>query len=168
MDKMILDVCCGGRMFWFDKKDQRALFVDKRHEIRTMKDKTVKSGERTIEIAPDVVADFRHLPFSDGSFSLVVFDPPHLKTVGKGWMSAKYGALAPTWREDISAGFSECFRVLKTDGVLIFKWSEIQIPVKDILKLTPERPLFGHKSGKQSKTHWMAFIKDGTRSVNDR
>jgi len=26
----VLDACCGSRMFWFDKKDDRALFVDKR------------------------------------------------------------------------------------------------------------------------------------------
>ena len=28
----VLDACCGGRHFWFDKKDGRALFVDKRRE----------------------------------------------------------------------------------------------------------------------------------------
>lgn len=24
----VLDACCGGRMFWFDQKDPRALFMD--------------------------------------------------------------------------------------------------------------------------------------------
>ena len=28
--------------------------------------------------------------------------------------------------------------------------------------LTPERPLFGHQSGKFSKTHWIAFLKPNT------
>ena len=28
----VLDACCGSRMFWFDKKDARATFVDKRRE----------------------------------------------------------------------------------------------------------------------------------------
>ena len=28
----VLDACCGSRMFWFDKQDDRALFVDKRRE----------------------------------------------------------------------------------------------------------------------------------------
>jgi len=31
--------------------------------------------------------------------------------------------------------------------------------VRDVLALTPERPLYGHKSGKLSKTHWIAFLK---------
>jgi SAM-dependent methyltransferase len=63
------------------------------------------------------------------------------------------------WRDDLRKGFAECFRVLKPDGVLIFKWNEDQILVSEILKLTPEKPLFGHRSGKRSQTHWMAFMK---------
>ena len=42
---------------------------------------------------------------------------------------------------------------------MIFKWNEIQIPVAEILKLTPHRPLVGHRSGKRSDTHWMTFLK---------
>ncbi len=64
------------------------------------------------------------------------------------------------WKEEIEKGFSECFRVLKPGGTLIFKWSETDIKVKEILQLTPEKPLYGHKSGKASKTHWIAFIKE--------
>ena len=56
-------------------------------------------------------------------------------------------------------GFLECFRVLVPNGVLVFKWNECQVPVRDILALTNEPPLFGHKSGKQSKTHWIVFMK---------
>lgn len=63
------------------------------------------------------------------------------------------------WREDLRAGFSECFRVLKPDGVLVFKWHEFNIPLKEILKLTPIQPLFGHKSGKAQLTHWLCFMK---------
>ena len=29
----VLDACCGSRMFWFDKQDDRALFVDKRRDL---------------------------------------------------------------------------------------------------------------------------------------
>lgn len=35
-------------------------------------------NKRKLEINPDVVCDFTDLPFEDASFSLVVFDPPHL------------------------------------------------------------------------------------------
>lgn len=58
-------------------------------------------------------------------------------------------------------GFEECMRVLKPNGTLIFKWSETDITVKKILDVIGAKPLYGHKSGKAMKTHWMAFIKDG-------
>jgi len=29
-DKFILDACCGGRMFWFDKHHPNALYIDNR------------------------------------------------------------------------------------------------------------------------------------------
>jgi ubiquinone/menaquinone biosynthesis C-methylase UbiE len=74
-------------------------------------------------------------------------------------LAQKYGRLFPSWKDDISQGFSECFRVLKQDGILIFKWNEIQIKVSEILELTNHKPLFGHKSGKQANTHWIAFMK---------
>ena len=45
--KLILDACCGSRMFWFDKHNPLALFVDKRSEIVTAKD---RDKIRTIEI----------------------------------------------------------------------------------------------------------------------
>ena len=56
-------------------------------------------------------------------------------------------------------GFAECFRVLRPEGTLIFKWCEYDVPVSEVLALTPEKPLYGHRSGKQSKTHWIAFLK---------
>lgn len=56
-------------------------------------------------------------------------------------------------------GFAECFRVLDDDGVLIFKWSEVQIPLKEILPLAPYPPLFGNRSGKNNNTHWLCFMK---------
>lgn len=74
-------------------------------------------------------------------------------------MAKKYGRLFPSWRDDIRQGFKECFRVLEPYGVLIFKWNETQIKVSEILKLTDQKPLFGHKSGKQANTHWIAFMK---------
>ena len=37
--KLILDACCGSRMFWFDKYNPLALFVDKRSETLTAKDR---------------------------------------------------------------------------------------------------------------------------------
>lgn len=51
-------------------------------------------------------------------------------------------------------------RVLKPYGTLIFKWNETQIPVKDVITAIGHKPLYGNRSGKQGKTHWMAFVKE--------
>jgi 23S rRNA G2069 N7-methylase RlmK/C1962 C5-methylase RlmI len=120
-----------------------------------------RDGTRTLRIEPDVLMDFRAIPYPDGYFKLVVFDPPHLKRAGeKSWMAAKYGKLSKHWREDLRQGFAECFRVLATDGILIFKWNETQVKVKEVLELTPVQPLFGHVSGRKGLTHWLCFIKN--------
>lgn len=157
----VLDVCCGSRMFWFDRADQRALFADNRQECHELKDKSSKGGSRTLIIDPDIQADFTALPFADQSFALVVFDPPHLIWNGRsGWLTKKYGKLETNWRDDIRAGFAECFRVLKADGTLVFKWNEQDVPVNDIISLTPHRPLFGNRCGKRSKSHWLVYLKE--------
>ena len=47
----ILDPCCGSRMMWFDKQDQRCLFGDLRTESHYLKD---RGNLRHLEIHPDV------------------------------------------------------------------------------------------------------------------
>ena len=161
MSKRILDACCGSRMFWFDKKNPDVEFVD----CREFEDAQIwKSGDgkaiRYCSVKPDTVADFTDLPFEDETFYLVVFDPPHLVHVGKNsQLAKKYGRLTGDWREMLRKGFSECLRVLKSNGTLVFKWSETDISVKEILNIIGHTPLFGHKSGKQAKTPWMCFMK---------
>ncbi len=111
-------------------------------------------------VHPDVIMDFRDLPFPDNFFRLVAFDPPHLVHAGKtSWLAAKYGVLGKDWRADLRAGFAECFRVLESGGVLVFKWNETQIKIREILELTPHQPLLGNTSGKKAGTHWMVFLK---------
>lgn len=153
--KKIIDVACGSKMFWFDKENPNVEFCDKRivpkHEYYP---------HRYIEISPNTVCDFTALPFEDCSFKLAVFDPPHLTWAGEtSWTALKYGRLEDGWQGMIHAGFNECFRVLEPDGVLIFKWSEVQIPLSKILPLSPYPLLFGHRSGKNMNTHWLCFMK---------
>lgn len=154
MDKIILDVCCGSRMCWFDKVNSSTVFGDLRKESHVLCD------GRALNIAPDIQLDFRCLPFVAESFKLVVFDPPHLRKAGKGsWLAKKYGILSDNWADDISKGFGECMRVLELNGVLIFKWSCDQVSVKEVLSKIKYEPLFGHTTGRSGKTMWMAFIK---------
>lgn len=68
-----------------------------------------------------------------------------------------------TWKADLKTMFSECFRVLKEHGVLIFKWNETQIPVSQILKLTAHKPLFGNKQPNRTGTHWIVFMKEDAK-----
>ncbi len=149
--KRILDACCGSRMFWFDRENEDTVFMDNRKL-----DEILCDG-RTLKISPDIVADFRDMPFENGSFYLVVFDPPHLKQIGEtSWMAKKYRKLSDDWKHDLRIGFAECFRVLKPNGVLIFKWNEEQIKLSEILKLCLVKPLFGNR---RNKTHWIVFMK---------
>lgn len=160
--KPILDPCCGSRMMWFDRNQPETIFGDWRRETIIVTDRSHgrADGTRSLHIAPDVMLDFRDLPYPDESFYLIAFDPPHLVRAGKkSWLAAKYGTLGPSWREDLRAGFGECFRVLKQYGTLVFKWNETQVKLRDVLALTPYAPLFGHTSGKHAATHWCVFMK---------
>lgn len=136
--KTILDACCGSRMMWFNPEHPATLFMDNRTETAQLCD------GRTLSVTPDIVADFRRMPFENERFFLVVFDPPHLLRAGqRSFLARKYGCLnKSTWQADIRQGFSECWRVLKQGGSLIFKWSEVQITLRDVLPLMPADPLF--------------------------
>lgn len=155
-NKKILDVCCGSKMFHFDKNNPDVLFMD----IRDFED-TLCDG-RKLEIHPDIIADFRNIPLEDNSFSLVIFDPPHLLKVGQNsWLCKKYGKLSETWPTDIKKGFDECMRVLKPNGTLIFKWSTKDITLKRILDVIGIRPIIFHKN---NNTFFLVFFKQSIKN----
>ena len=96
----ILDACCGGKMFWFDKDNPYVLFQDIRCADMVLCD------DRKFSVKPDVIADFTSMPYHDNSFRMVVFDPPHLKYTGRkkevsSWQMKKYGWLPAHGWEDI-------------------------------------------------------------------
>lgn len=108
--------------------------MDKRSETVTAPDSNL-GHNRVIEIKPDIVADFRNMPFDDNSFYMVVFDPSHLRYAGESsWLAKKY-------------------------GTLIFKWNEEQIKLSELLDAIGYQPLFGDKRG---KTHWLVFMKESS------
>ncbi len=173
MNELILDPACGGKMFYHDKSDDRVLFCD----IRKLE--TELCDGRKFKVEPDIQMDFTNMDFEDNQFNLVIFDPPHLtrntggnkskfntmygtlnnKELPNGYQQIKYGALYHDWREMLTLGFAECFRVLKPGGVLIFKWNETDIKLSQILALTNEKPIIHNRSGKTSRTHWIVFMK---------
>ena len=162
-DKSILDACCGSRMFWFDKQNPEVIFNDIRKENHVLCD------GRVLNINPDTMMDFTNLKdIKSCSMKLVIFDPPHLVSAGdKSWLALKYGKLSGDWRDMLTKGFAECFRVLSDHGILIFKWNETQIKVSEILSLTDEKPLIGHISGKRMNTHFITFMKRPDNTVKE-
>lgn len=154
----VLDACCGGRMFWYDKSNPDAIFMDSRE---VGKGAFKNKWNPNWCVMPDIIADFRDMPFPDHSFNLVVYDPPHLTNGSeKSVINTKYGLLnKETWRQDILDGFTECWRVLKTGGVLIFKWHLTNIKKLELVRLLPVEPLFGDFTGKGGATIWMTFLK---------
>ena len=159
-EKKILDATCGSRTIWFNKNHPAAVYCDKRAEDIAVAFGRARTSIHNLHVAPDIQCNFTHLPFSDNSFPLVIFDPPHLlRAKENAWLVKKYGKLDENWPQMLHDGFKECMRVLKPDGVLIFKWSEYDIPSEKVWKAIGEKPLFGHHSGKKSKTFWACFMK---------
>lgn len=156
--KKILDACCGGRMFWYDKQNDDTLFMDNR---QVEKGAFNNNWNPNWCVQPDLVADFRHMPFEDASFKMVIYDPPHLTSGSeKSVINKKYGLLnKQTWKQDVVDGFNECWRVLEENGVLIFKWNNANKKASELIKSFPFKPLFGDFTGKTGQTVWMTFIK---------
>ena len=52
MNKPILDPCCGSRMFWFNRTDDRAVFGDVREESHQLKARSSKGGSKSMRRSP--------------------------------------------------------------------------------------------------------------------
>ena len=151
--KPILDVCCGSKMFYFNRDNPLVHFNDKRELNEVLCD------GRKLEIHPETHWDFRHLPVADNTYYMVVFDPPHLLKVGESsWLAKKYGKLSTDWKSYLKQGFDECMRVLKPYGALIFKWNETDIKQAELFEALETKPVFGDR-GRGNKTYWFVFMK---------
>ena len=156
MMKKILDVCCWGRTFRWDKENPLAEYMDIRRE-----EAWFIPARPNFCVDPDFVADFRNIPRPDNSYKLVVFDPPHLKSAGeKSRLRGKYGKLTKeSWTDDLKQWFRECMRVLEPYGTLVFKWNENQVKLHEVLRAIDYTPLFGTRSGRNGATIWLVFMK---------
>lgn len=159
----ILDVCCGSRMFYDNssKDRQDTIYMDIRTDVEITY--TNKNGTTSVwEVKPDIVGSFTDIPFSDNQFSLVIFDPPHIKRkTSTGIIVSKYGLLTENWEDDLRKGFSECMRVLRPGGFLNFKWSDLEIPLSKITPLYPCQPMYyQRRHGANVSGYWAMFRKD--------
>lgn len=164
LEETILDATCGGRTMWTDGNKDRddTLYIDRREEEPGFHG---QEG-RTYAVEPDERQDFRDLPYPDGSFELVVFDPPHVTRQDgmehlSGQVLKKYGALhAETWQSDLKQGFRELFRVLEDGGTLVFKFHDQSVNFQKVLQLAPKEPLFGTTTKKNNtETRFFVFHK---------
>jgi hypothetical protein len=97
---------------------------------------------------PDVVADNRRMPFKDGCFDVVVYDPPHVPNQGKDRskdFNARFGLVL---KSPAKNGYNfthlyppflqEAYRVLKQEGILLckiadyvhnhrFQWAHVEL-----------------------------------------
>ena len=160
-DKFILDACCGGRMMWFDKRQQNTVYIDIRE-----REGEYLGNSKFAGVKPDHLMDFREMKFADKTFKLIFFDPPHAILNENSIIAKKYGTLDELhWGYDIKRGLEECWRVLDDYGVLLFKWNDVQIPHKKVLELINFNPLVMNiakeKAAKEGnvRSYWFSFMK---------
>lgn len=146
-----MDACCGSRMFWFDKDNPLVDFQDIRDEVCTLSDGQI------CMVHPNIIGDFTNMNFPDKSYKLVIWDPPHLVWAGKSSNLYKKFGKMDDCAMTLKKGFDECMRVLDDYGVLIFKWSDVQIKVKSVIQAIGQVPLVGHKTSRHCI--WMVFMK---------
>ena len=154
----ILDATAGCRGIWYQKNHPDVTFLDKR--------KGVFGKNIKYNINPDVVCEWKDMPFPDNTFDMVIFDPPHIiQNAESGDMVAEYGKLGTkTWKDELKVGFNQCFRVLKEDGIFILKWAECieskGKKINELLEMIEYNPLVGTRVGYRSTTLWIIFKKD--------
>jgi len=138
---------------WLEKDVQQIVYLDK--EIR-------------LKYPPGIYADNEDLPFKTGSFDVIYFDPPHgdwgessRHTDPKelryedgpntffGWWRSRKGFF-----HYLDSSQEEFYRVLRDDGLLLFKWNETEISLNRVL--IP----FNHR--------WRILIKTPIRSIYQR
>jgi SAM-dependent methyltransferase len=111
--RLILDATANRRRFWVgSQRPVVGIDIDARHR-------------------PDVVADNRRMPFADGCFDVVVYDPPHVPNQGldrtkdfevRFGLGAKAGAAAGYNLSHLYPPFAaEAYRVLAPEGLLLAK-----------------------------------------------
>jgi SAM-dependent methyltransferase len=100
------------------------------------------------KVKPDVVGDNRNMPFEDGRFDVVVYDPPHVPNQGKDRSKDFNDRFGLVLKSPAATGYNfnhmfppfvaEAFRVLRDEGILFckiadyvhghrFQWAHIEL-----------------------------------------
>jgi SAM-dependent methyltransferase len=109
----ILDSTVNGGRFWKNSK-------------RTVVGLDIEARHR-----PTIIADNTAMPFSDRSFDVVVYDPPHIPNQGKDKskdFNSRFGLVVRSSKENkytfthtFAPFVREAYRVLKSEGILLCK-----------------------------------------------
>ena len=79
----------------------------------------------------------------------------------------KYGSFSLAYIKDfVRDSFVEFHRILKDDGVVLFKWNSCNVPLEKILELRGDfEPIFGQNFNriKKHETVWLCMKKDAQR-----
>lgn len=164
--QMILDATAANRHMWTTKNPENVVFMDREPGLR---------------IKPDILADFRYLPFQEGVFSFVVFDPPHLiqssTELRSKWLHSDpfegrsaffekgsyprktYGSWwgffksGQEMRENIMLATNEIHRVTMSDGLLHFKWNNSMSKAMGVIGSFGRNWLELYRTDRQTGTH---------------
>jgi len=171
----MLDATAGNRIMWPYKNPPNVVFMDRE----------LKLGR-----PPHIFADFRFCPFRENVFETVIFDPPHKITrnmppwwnspeMDKNPAGSKWPGSTKSWYgfyetkiemlSSIYKGQKEFARIAKR---LCLKWSEISVPLWNILPLFDEWEK-KHEVSRKMKTgkiphFWITFIRSSLRMVSEK
>ena len=128
-ETFMVDLCCGGRHWLYNKDPDDLLCMD----IRSI-EKGAIALQPNWNVTPDIIGDYTDMKglFEDSSFRYAFWDIPHAINL-KGIMGMKYGELGETWKEDLAKGFKEIHRILEDRGALILKFADVSISFRDLL-----------------------------------
>jgi len=115
-EKTVLDATAGLRKLWIGRDASKVVFVDVRRDV-----------------LPDVLASNEFLPFRDGVFERVEYDPPHVTGVKKydAYWFTGFGLRFGGWPSEsrllknMYVVNTEFKRVLRPGGTLFVKWTDI-------------------------------------------
>jgi ubiquinone/menaquinone biosynthesis C-methylase UbiE len=133
---MILDVTVGGRKIYHGRDKllgSELVGVDIRKGHFERNDPHCWS-KQIVDVEPQVLADMKTLPFRDGVFDLIIFDPPHTDAGLGGWLGMWYGSWTQTQMiRTVRVANDEFARVLKPTGFLLLKIMPRQTPAYETL-----------------------------------